>query len=158
MRRTFFFTDLDVITPQISISPNVNVVEGDRVQITCNVQLYSDLRLYLTRDKTILRVSHTNFTHSLVVRSEDSRDYVCKAEKGSVQKKTSYQLNVTGIITPSFYWKKCASDFHAIQLFVVQVVHIANHLCVFYLTFWLILKCFQILLATVHTVYLIFLC
>ncbi|XP_052397103.1 platelet endothelial cell adhesion molecule isoform X1 [Carassius gibelio] len=91
--------DLDVITPQISISPNVNVVEGDRVQITCNVQLYSDLRLYLTRDKTILRVSHTNFTHSLVVRSEDSRDYVCKAEKGSVQKKTSYQLNVTELFS-----------------------------------------------------------
>ncbi|XP_042586701.1 platelet endothelial cell adhesion molecule-like isoform X2 [Cyprinus carpio] len=91
--------DLDVITPKISISPNVNVVEGDRVQIACTVQFNSDLELYLTKGNTLLRESRTNFTYSLVVRAEDSVDYVCKAEKGRVQKKAVYQLNVTELFS-----------------------------------------------------------
>lgn len=93
---SFVFIDLDAITPQISISPKGNVVEGDRVQITCEVQYPSDLELYLTKGNTVLRESHTTFTYSFVVRAEDSGDYVCKAEKGRVQKKAVYELNVTG--------------------------------------------------------------
>ncbi|XP_016297205.1 platelet endothelial cell adhesion molecule-like isoform X4 [Sinocyclocheilus anshuiensis] len=91
--------DLDVITPQISISPKANVVEGDRVQITCKVKLNSDLELYLTKVNTLLRESHTTFTYSLIVRAEDSGDYVCKAEKGSVQKKAVYRLNVAELFS-----------------------------------------------------------
>ncbi|XP_016098043.1 platelet endothelial cell adhesion molecule-like [Sinocyclocheilus grahami] len=91
--------DLDAITPQISISPKVNVVEGDRVQITCKVQLNSDLELYLTKGNTLLRESHTTFTYSLVVRAEDSGVYVYKAEKGSVQKKAVYLLNVAELFS-----------------------------------------------------------
>ncbi|XDV13930.1 hypothetical protein PO909_002228 [Leuciscus waleckii] len=91
--------DLDVIRPQISISPNANVVEGDRVQITCQVQYPSDLDLFLTKGNTILHKYHTTFTHSFTVRAEDSGDYVCKAEKGSVQKRAVYGLNVTELFS-----------------------------------------------------------
>ncbi|XP_073690535.1 platelet endothelial cell adhesion molecule isoform X2 [Garra rufa] len=91
--------DLDVITPQISISPKENVVEGDRVQIACTVQYPSDLELYLTKGNTLLRKSHTTFTYSFVVKAEDSGDYVCKAEKGSVQKRAAYPLNVAELFS-----------------------------------------------------------
>ncbi|KAK7174197.1 hypothetical protein R3I93_001404 [Phoxinus phoxinus] len=91
--------DLDAIRPQISISPNANVVEGDRVQITCKVQYPSDLELFLTKGNTVLRQFHTTFTYSLTVRAEDSGDYVCKAEKGTVQRKTDYYLNVTELFS-----------------------------------------------------------
>ncbi|XDV21799.1 hypothetical protein PO909_026819, partial [Leuciscus waleckii] len=73
--------DLDVIMPQISISPNANVVEGDRVQITCQVQYSSDLDLFLTKDNTILHQYHTTFTHSFTVRAEvcvKQRKAACK--------------------------------------------------------------------------------
>ncbi|KTF92004.1 hypothetical protein cypCar_00031336 [Cyprinus carpio] len=86
--------DLDVITPQISISPKGNVVEGDMVQITCKVNYPSDLELYLTKNNTVLHESHTTFRKSLVVRAEDSGEYVCKAEKGSVQKMAVSPLHV----------------------------------------------------------------
>uniref|UniRef100_A0A672S9F7 Platelet endothelial cell adhesion molecule n=1 Tax=Sinocyclocheilus grahami TaxID=75366 RepID=A0A672S9F7_SINGR len=91
--------DLDAITPQISFSPKGNVVEGDRVQITCKVQYPPDIELYLTKGNTVLHESHTTFTKSLVVRAEDSGDYVCKAEKGSVQKKAVYPLHVAELFS-----------------------------------------------------------
>uniref|UniRef100_A0A671K5A0 Platelet/endothelial cell adhesion molecule 1 n=1 Tax=Sinocyclocheilus anshuiensis TaxID=1608454 RepID=A0A671K5A0_9TELE len=91
--------DLDAITPQISFSPKGNVVEGDRVQITCKVQYPPDIELYLTKGNTVLHESHTTFTKSLVVRAEDSGDYVCKAEKGSVQKKAVFPLHVAELFS-----------------------------------------------------------
>ncbi|XP_042576835.1 platelet endothelial cell adhesion molecule-like isoform X2 [Cyprinus carpio] len=91
--------DLDVITPQISISPKGNVVEGDMVQITCKVNYPSDLELYLTKNNTVLHESHTTFRKSLVVRAEDSGEYVCKAEKGSVQKMAVSPLHVAELFS-----------------------------------------------------------
>uniref|UniRef100_A0A671K7Y9 Platelet/endothelial cell adhesion molecule 1 n=1 Tax=Sinocyclocheilus anshuiensis TaxID=1608454 RepID=A0A671K7Y9_9TELE len=91
--------NLDAITPQISFSPKGNVVEGDRVQITCKVQYPPDIELYLTKGNTVLHESHTTFTKSLVVRAEDSGDYVCKAEKGSVQKKAVFPLHVAELFS-----------------------------------------------------------
>ncbi|XP_067238833.1 platelet endothelial cell adhesion molecule isoform X2 [Chanodichthys erythropterus] len=91
--------DLHEITPQIHISPKENVVEGDRVQIQCKVQNHPGLELFLTKGFTVLYKLNTNFTHSLTVRAEDSGEYVCKAEKGSVQKKTVCWLNVTELFS-----------------------------------------------------------
>lgn len=90
------FIDLNVIKPQISISPKVSVVEGDRVQITCKVQNHPNVELFLTKNNTVLHKSYTTFAHSLTVRAEDSGEYVCKAEKDSVQKTAYYRLNVAG--------------------------------------------------------------
>ncbi|KAK2915874.1 hypothetical protein Q8A67_000248 [Cirrhinus molitorella] len=94
-----FVRDLDVITPQISMSPKPNVVEGDRVQITCKVQYPTNLELYLTKGNAVLHQSHTTFTYSLVVRAEDSGEYVCKSEKGNVQKRAVSQLNVAELFS-----------------------------------------------------------
>ncbi|KAK9978222.1 hypothetical protein ABG768_019983 [Culter alburnus] len=91
--------DLDEITPQIRIFSEVNVVEGDRVQIQCKVQNHSGLELFLTKGNTVLYKLHTTFTHSLTVRAEDSGEYVCKAEKGSVQKTAMYRLNVAELFS-----------------------------------------------------------
>ncbi|XP_067313379.1 platelet endothelial cell adhesion molecule isoform X2 [Pseudorasbora parva] len=94
-----FIQDLNVIVPQISISPEGNVVEGDRVLIRCQVQYPSDVELFLTKENDLLRQSHASFTYSITVRAENSGDYVCKAEKGSVQKTASYRLNVTELFS-----------------------------------------------------------
>lgn len=91
-----FFTDLEEITPRIYITPVKNVVEGDRVKIQCEVKAPSDLEVFLTKGNTVLQKSHTTFLHSFTVRAEDSGDYVCKAEKGSVQKTATSRLNVAG--------------------------------------------------------------
>ncbi|XP_051994612.1 platelet endothelial cell adhesion molecule isoform X2 [Xyrauchen texanus] len=91
--------DLEGITPNIHISPKANVVEGDRVTIKCHVQYPSDLEVFLTKGSTVLHKSHTGFSHSFTVRVEDSGEYVCKAEKGNVQKKTTYWLNVAELFS-----------------------------------------------------------
>ncbi|XP_051572371.1 platelet endothelial cell adhesion molecule isoform X2 [Myxocyprinus asiaticus] len=91
--------DLEVITPKIHISPKANVVEGDQVQITCHVQYPSDLEVFLTKGSTVLHKFHTGFSHNFTVRVEDSGKYVCKAEKGSVQKMATYWLNVAELFS-----------------------------------------------------------
>ncbi|XP_056609658.1 platelet endothelial cell adhesion molecule isoform X1 [Triplophysa dalaica] len=91
--------DLDEITPRINVTPIRNVVEGDRVKIQCEVKALSDLDVFLTKGNTVLHKSYTSFTHSLTVRAEDAGDYVCKAEKGSVQKMATSQLNVTELFS-----------------------------------------------------------
>ncbi|XP_005164330.2 platelet endothelial cell adhesion molecule isoform X1 [Danio rerio] len=94
-----FVRDLKELIPQISFSPSASVVEGERVAIKCEVQDRSALEMFLTKDGTILQRFHTSFTYSLTVREEDSGDYVCKTEKGSVQKKVENRLSVTALFT-----------------------------------------------------------
>ncbi|XP_026856191.2 platelet endothelial cell adhesion molecule isoform X2 [Electrophorus electricus] len=83
------------ITPLIGIWPQLNIVEGDRVSISCNVSHYTrnDVEIFLTKDK-LLHKDHTSFRHSFQAKVEDSGDYVCKTEKGNVQKTTSAKLDV----------------------------------------------------------------
>nr|XP_055041239.1 platelet endothelial cell adhesion molecule isoform X2 [Misgurnus anguillicaudatus] len=91
--------DLDEITPEIKIVPSKNVVEGDRVQVTCQVKDPSNLEVFLTKGKNLLHQFHTSFTHSFTVRAEDSGEYVCKAEKGNVQKMARYWLSVAELFS-----------------------------------------------------------
>ncbi|XP_065119202.1 platelet endothelial cell adhesion molecule isoform X1 [Paramisgurnus dabryanus] len=91
--------DLNEITPKIKISPSTNVVEGDRVQVTCQVKDSSNLGVFLTKNGTLLHQFHTSFTHSFTVRAEDSGEYVCKAEKGNVQKMASDRLSVAELFS-----------------------------------------------------------
>ncbi|XP_076843661.1 platelet endothelial cell adhesion molecule isoform X2 [Brachyhypopomus gauderio] len=88
------------ITPSIRIWPHANVVEGDRISISCNVSRYnhSDLEIFLTKDK-LLHKDHVSFTQSFEVKVDDSGEYVCKAEKGPVQKTTSARLNVAPLFS-----------------------------------------------------------
>ncbi|XP_057203130.1 platelet endothelial cell adhesion molecule isoform X2 [Triplophysa rosa] len=91
--------DLEEITPRIYFTPSTDVVEGDRVKIQCEVKDPSDLEVFLTKGNTVLQKSHASFLHSFTVRAEDSGDYVCKAEKGSVQKMATSQLNVAELFS-----------------------------------------------------------
>lgn len=72
-------------------------MEGDHVQIVCNVSAYSqsDLEFFLTKG-TMLYNSHQPFSHSVMVTANDSGEYVCKTEKGNVQKSSKAQLEVVG--------------------------------------------------------------
>lgn len=91
-----FFSELK-ITPLISISPDAVVVEGERVHIMCNVTDYSkgDLEVFLTKD-SLLYKDHWKFSHSFVVTPNDTGEYVCKTERGNVQKSSKAQLKVVG--------------------------------------------------------------
>ncbi|XP_060748568.1 platelet endothelial cell adhesion molecule isoform X1 [Tachysurus vachellii] len=83
------------ITPSIRISPKSLVVEGDRVRIECKVSHYSqsDLEVFLTKDSVLYKDSGS-FSHSFVVTANDSGTYICKSERGSVQKSAKAQLKV----------------------------------------------------------------
>ncbi|KAF4092679.1 hypothetical protein AMELA_G00023500 [Ameiurus melas] len=87
------------ITPSIRIHPNV-VVEGDRVQILCNVSDYSQsgIEVFLTKD-TVLHKDHQTFSHSFMVTANDSGEYVCKTERGNVQKISKAQLQVAELFS-----------------------------------------------------------
>lgn len=91
-----FFSELE-ITPLMRISPSTVLVEGDRVHIMCNVSDYpqSGLEVFLTKD-TVLYKDHRTFSHSFVVTPNDTGEYVCKSERGNVQKSTKTQLKVAG--------------------------------------------------------------
>ncbi|XP_060757464.1 platelet endothelial cell adhesion molecule isoform X3 [Neoarius graeffei] len=88
------------ITPSIKILPNAIVVEGDQVDIICNVSDYSQsgLEVFLTKD-TVLYKGHQSFSHSFVVRANDSGEYVCKTERGNVQKSSKAQLQVAELFS-----------------------------------------------------------
>ncbi|XP_047657017.1 platelet endothelial cell adhesion molecule isoform X3 [Tachysurus fulvidraco] len=83
------------ITPSIRISPKSVVVEGDRVQIDCKVSYnsQSDIEVFLTKD-SMLHKDRRSFSHSFVVTANDSGTYICKSEKGNVQKSAQAQLKV----------------------------------------------------------------
>ncbi|MCJ8739418.1 hypothetical protein PDJAM_G00046870 [Pangasius djambal] len=88
------------ITPSIRIVPNAVVVEGDRVRIICNVSDHSQsgLEVFLTKD-TVLHKDHRSFSHSFVVTTNDTGEYVCKTEKGNVQKSSKAQLQVAELFS-----------------------------------------------------------
>lgn len=67
------------------------------MRIICNVSDYSQngLEVFLTKD-TVLYKDHQSFSHSFVVTTNDSGEYVCKTERGNVQKSSKAQLEVVG--------------------------------------------------------------
>ncbi|KAF5908122.1 platelet endothelial cell adhesion molecule-like isoform X2, partial [Clarias magur] len=86
------------ITPSIGISPNAAVVEGDRVHIYCNVSDYSNLEVFLTKD-IVLHKDIRTFSYSFNVAANDSGEYVCKTERGNVQKSSKAQLQVAELFS-----------------------------------------------------------
>ncbi|KAK3553280.1 hypothetical protein QTP86_032767 [Hemibagrus guttatus] len=80
------------ITPSIRISP-ASAVEGDRVHIECKVYSQDDLEVFLTKDTVLYKDSRT-FNYSFVVKANDFGKYMCKSERGSVQKHAEAQLMV----------------------------------------------------------------
>lgn len=85
------------ITPSIRISPSATVVEGNRVDIYCNVSNHFQrgLEIFLTKG-TVLHKADNPFIHSFSVTTNDSGEYECKSEWGNVQKSAKAQLDVVG--------------------------------------------------------------
>ncbi|XP_072549286.1 platelet endothelial cell adhesion molecule [Salminus brasiliensis] len=88
------------IIPSINIQPHTDVVEGDRIHITCNVSGYSRSghEVFLTKEK-LLHFSNKSFTYSLEVRANNSGKYVCKVEKGKAEKTSTAELIVTELFS-----------------------------------------------------------
>ncbi|KAL7860281.1 hypothetical protein AOLI_G00166300 [Acnodon oligacanthus] len=88
------------ITSSIRIRPDTNVVEGDRVYVSCNVSGYpqTDLEIFLIKNN-LLHHSRASFTHSFDTTVENSGKYVCKAEMGKVQKISTDELVVAELFS-----------------------------------------------------------
>ncbi|XP_030646205.1 platelet endothelial cell adhesion molecule [Chanos chanos] len=83
------------ITPELHISPNENIFEGDNVTIQCDViAKHSHLALYLSKQSKILNKAKTGFSYYFRPRAEDSGEYVCKSELGALQKSTGGIMRV----------------------------------------------------------------
>ncbi|XP_036445479.1 platelet endothelial cell adhesion molecule [Colossoma macropomum] len=88
------------ITSSIRIRPDKNVVEGDRVYVSCNVSGYpqTDLEIFLIKNN-LLHYGHASFTYSFDATVKDSGEYVCKVETGKVQKISTDKLVVAELFS-----------------------------------------------------------
>ncbi|XP_029621859.1 platelet endothelial cell adhesion molecule isoform X4 [Salmo trutta] len=83
------------ITPVMNILPGKDVIEGDIVEIVCRVvNPPPNVAVFLTKDKRVLKTASVSLSHSFRVLAEDSGEYVCKADRGNVQKEAYESIKV----------------------------------------------------------------
>ncbi|XP_029492363.1 platelet endothelial cell adhesion molecule isoform X1 [Oncorhynchus nerka] len=83
------------ITPVMNILPGKDVIEGDIVEFVCRVvNPPSNVTVFLNKDKRVLKTASISLSHSLRVLAEDSGEYVCKVERGNVQKEAYESIKV----------------------------------------------------------------
>ncbi|KAM9474519.1 platelet endothelial cell adhesion molecule-like isoform 1-T1 [Salvelinus alpinus] len=83
------------ITPVMNILPGKDVIEGDIVEFVCRVvNPPPNVVVFLTKDKRVLKTASISLNHSLRVLAEDSGEYVCKADRGNVQKEAYESIKV----------------------------------------------------------------
>ncbi|KAL0993387.1 hypothetical protein UPYG_G00107170 [Umbra pygmaea] len=83
------------ITPIMNIRPSKEAVEGDVVELICQVvNPPSNVTVYLTKDKTMLDSSSGTISHRLRVLAEDAGEYACKAVRNSMQKEAYKSIKV----------------------------------------------------------------
>uniref|UniRef100_A0A8C7S325 Platelet endothelial cell adhesion molecule n=1 Tax=Oncorhynchus mykiss TaxID=8022 RepID=A0A8C7S325_ONCMY len=81
------------ITPIMNILPDV--IEGDIVEFVCRVVIPPpNVTVFLTKAKRMLKTAYISLSHSLRVLAEDSGEYVCKADRGNVQKEAYESIKV----------------------------------------------------------------
>uniref|UniRef100_A0A8C7MBB9 Platelet endothelial cell adhesion molecule n=1 Tax=Oncorhynchus kisutch TaxID=8019 RepID=A0A8C7MBB9_ONCKI len=72
-----------------------DVIEGDIVEFVCRVvNPPPNVAVFLTKDKRMLKTAYISLSHSLRVLAEDSGEYVCKADRGNVQKEAYESIKV----------------------------------------------------------------
>ncbi|XP_070779292.1 platelet endothelial cell adhesion molecule isoform X2 [Enoplosus armatus] len=80
------------ISPIMNVLPSPNVFEGDIIEVVCKVvNPPTNIEVFLTRDRRILKQAPVSLSHRLTAQEGDSGELVCKAEWGNVQKET-YQI------------------------------------------------------------------
>uniref|UniRef100_A0A4W5KW57 Platelet endothelial cell adhesion molecule n=1 Tax=Hucho hucho TaxID=62062 RepID=A0A4W5KW57_9TELE len=83
------------ITPIMNILPGKDVIEGDLVKFFCRVvNPPPNVTVFLTKDKRVLKTASISLSHSLSVLEEHSGEYVCKANRGNVQKEAYESIKV----------------------------------------------------------------
>ncbi|XP_049330109.1 platelet endothelial cell adhesion molecule isoform X2 [Astyanax mexicanus] len=89
------------IIPSIKVQPGLEVVEGDRVRISCDVLGHSKngYEVFLTDRETLLMSSPSSFTHSFEVNASSSGRYVCKVETGKTEKISTAELFVAELLS-----------------------------------------------------------
>lgn len=81
----------------MNILPGKEVIEGDIVKFVCRVvNPPPNVVVFLTKDKRVLKTAYISFSHTLRVLAEDSGEYVCKADRGNVQKEAYKSIKVKG--------------------------------------------------------------
>lgn len=81
----------------MNILPGKEVIEGDIVKFVCRVvNPPPNVVVFLTKDKRVLKTAYISFSHTLRVLAEDSGEYVCKADRGNVQKEAYESIKVKG--------------------------------------------------------------
>uniref|UniRef100_A0A7M4DZ69 Platelet endothelial cell adhesion molecule n=1 Tax=Crocodylus porosus TaxID=8502 RepID=A0A7M4DZ69_CROPO len=89
-------------TPTLVIEPSLNITEGDNVKLVCRVVVRNyDIEIIIQKDKVILSSARgQNFlTYFTKVRTEDSGNYTCKVELGSVSKEKTVNVVVTELFS-----------------------------------------------------------
>uniref|UniRef100_A0A673WX75 Platelet endothelial cell adhesion molecule n=1 Tax=Salmo trutta TaxID=8032 RepID=A0A673WX75_SALTR len=82
-------------TPVMNILPGKEVIEGDIVKFVCRVvNPPPNVVVFLTKDKRVLKTAYISLSHTLRVLAEDSGEYVCKADRGNVQKEAYESIKV----------------------------------------------------------------
>ncbi|CDQ89768.1 unnamed protein product [Oncorhynchus mykiss] len=82
-----------------------DVIEGDIVEFVCRVVIPPpNVTVFLTKAKRMLKTAYISLSHSLRVLAEDSGEYVCKADRGNVQKEAYESIKVKGNCFPSQSW------------------------------------------------------
>ncbi|KAK6311919.1 hypothetical protein J4Q44_G00175830 [Coregonus suidteri] len=83
------------ITPIMNILPGKDVIEGAIVEFVCRVvNPPPNVAVFLTKDKRVLKTASISLSHKLRVLAEDSGEYVCKADRGNVQKEAYESIKV----------------------------------------------------------------
>ncbi|XP_062294697.1 platelet endothelial cell adhesion molecule isoform X1 [Scomber scombrus] len=83
------------IVPVMNVLPSTNVYEGDLIEVVCKVvNPPSNIEVFLTKDKRILKNAPVSLSYRFRVQNEDSGDFVCKAVWGSVQKENVQTIRV----------------------------------------------------------------
>ncbi|XP_068078052.1 platelet endothelial cell adhesion molecule isoform X4 [Danio rerio] len=99
--------DIDIqelgITPEINVMPSANVIEGDLLTFSCNVdmtyQKNSELRISLVHGHTTLGLNMGQKTYNMSAKANDSGQYECIASLGAIHKSSSVNITVNQLFS-----------------------------------------------------------
>ncbi|KAJ8363598.1 hypothetical protein SKAU_G00124290 [Synaphobranchus kaupii] len=89
------------IRPSIEILPSTNIIEGDILQITCNVSgsRQKSITVYVSKDSDIKQNGEDSIVYVKKVLSDDSGVYECKSMMGNVLKSVNSSVVVSELFS-----------------------------------------------------------